>query len=287
MSTGIGRRAARRFAETMLYWRGFLRARDVQGFLGVSKRTAHGLLQDWRAEGLLPPYRANAARRVVPFDGFDPGDPVTDPNAAFSLLLDAAGRRGNPGNPFSETAPPGGGHDLSLSAKIPPGPTRAIIAACLDRRPVRLIYAAKDGRHEFTFHPAAIVRARGRYHMRGYRAAGRGADGARLDPRYVDVVPARAVEAEPAADDAEFVDLSGDADWRAFDATRFVLSSSLSEDERLCYEHEYGIAETGTLEVRQRRALMPYVREELAERRCWRRDGSSVPIWDSNPAPSG
>ena len=53
----------------------------------------------------------------------------------------------------------------------------------------------------------------------------------------------------------------------------------LSEDERLCYEHEYGIADSGVLEVTRRRALMTYVEQELFERRCWRRNGESVPIW--------
>ena len=272
---GLGRSLALRFAETMLYWRGHLSAKDIQDFLGVSERTARGLLADWRAEGRLPRHKANAPRRLVPFEGFDPGPPVTDSNAAFSLLLDAGSV---PGNPFSTTALPGGGHDLSISAKIPPGPTREILAACLERRAVCLIYAAKTGRQEFTFHPAAAVRARGRYHLRGYREGGRDAWGESLDARYVDVVPARAVEAEPALDE-HFVDLADDGDWHAFETLHFLLSPALSEDERLCYEHEYGIADIGELTVRERCALIPYVRQELTERRCWRRDGTSVPIW--------
>ena len=274
----LGRSLALRFAQTMLYWRGHLRANDLQEFLGVSERTARGLLADWRAEGRLPRYEANAARRLVPFEGFDPGPPVTDSNTAFALLLDADSV---PGNPFSTTVLPGGGHDLSISAKIPPGPTREILAACLERRAVCLIYAAKSGLQEFAFHPAAAVRARGRYHLRGYRAEGRDAWGAPLDARYVDVVPARAVEAWAAADE-HFVDLEDDGDWHAFDTLRFVLSPELTEDERVSYEHEYGIADIGELAVEQRRALMPYVRQELMERRCWRRDGTSVPIWKAN-----
>jgi len=272
----LGRSLALRFAETMLYWRGHLRAKDIQDFLGVSERTARGLLADWRAEGRLPHHKMNAVRRLALFKGFDPGPPVTDPNIAFSLLLDADRV---PGNPFSTTALPGGGHDLSISAKIPPGPTREILAACLERRAVYLIYAAKTGRQEFTFHPAAGVRARGRYHLRGYRADGRDAWGEQLDDRYVDVVPARAVEAWPAVDDY-FVDLTDDRDWDTFETLHFVLSPALTEDERLCYEHEYGIADIGELMVEHRRALMPYVRQELMERRCWRRDGTCVPMWE-------
>ncbi len=281
MTTQIGRRVARRFAETMLYWRGFLRARDIQDFLGVSERTARALMGDWRAEGLLAPYRADAARRSVPFEGFDPGAPVADSNAAFSLLLDT---NAFPGNPFGAAGPASGGHDLWLAAKAPPGPVREIVAACLERRPIRLLYAAKTGRQEFAFCPAAVVRARGRYHLRGYRSEGRALGGGSLDSRYVDVVPARAVEAE-SADDVRFVDLAGDTEWRAWEEARFVLSPTLTDDERICHEHEYGIAETGVLKVRQRRALMHYVREELAERRCWRRDGSSTPIWRAQPLP--
>ena len=207
--------------------------------------------------------------------GFNPGSPVTDSNIAFSLLLDADSV---PGNPFSTTALPGGGHDLSIPAKILPEPTREILAACLERRAVWLIYAAKTGQQEFTFHPAAGVRARGRHHLRGYRTDGRDAWGGQLDDRYVDVVPARAVEAWPAVDE-HFVDLTGDRDWCTFETLHFELSPALTEDERLCYEHEYGIADIGELTVEHRCALMPYVRQELMERRCWRYDGACVPIW--------
>ena len=271
----LGRSLALRFAETMLYWRGHLRAGDIQDFLGVSERTARSLLADWRAEGRLPYHKRNAAPRFISQEGFDPGPPVTDANVAFSLLLNA---KVVPGNPFFTTASPEEGHDISISAKIPPGPTREIFAACLEPRAVRLIYMAKAGPQEFTFHPGAAIRARGRYHLRGYRENGRDAWGAPLDDRYVDVVPARAVEAWPATEE-HFVDLTDDNDWQAFETRRFILSRELTEDERLCYEHEYGIAEIGELVVEERRALMLYVSQELMERRCWRRDGTSVPIW--------
>ena len=279
----LGRSLALRFAETMLYWRGHLRAKDIQDFLGVSERTARGLLADWRAEGCLPRHKRNAARRLMLQEGFDPGPPVTDSNVAFSLLLNA---EVVVGNPFSTVALPAGGHDTSISAGIPPGPTREIFAACLERRAVRLVYAAKAGRQEFTFHPGAAIRARGRYHLRGYREGGRDAWGAPLDDRYVDAVPARAVDAWPATEE-HFVDLTDDNDWQAFETRRFVLSRELTENERLCYEHEYGIAETGELKVKERRALMLYVSQELIERRCWRRDGSFVPIWEGAPRKSG
>ena len=275
----IGRQIARRFAETMLFWRGRLQARDVQDFAGVSERTAWSLLSDWRSNGLLPPYRQvrpGVERRVIPVEDFDPGPHVTDPGIAFPLLLTAGHL---PGNPFSLCAPLGGGHDLSLTAAMPSGPTREIIAACLDREAVNLIYAAKTGRQDFVFSPSALVRSRGRYHMRGHRANGRDAFGRPLDDRYVDVVPARAIEAWRASE-APFVGLEHDDDWHAFEKRQFVLSRELSEEERLCYEHEYGISETGKLKIRKRRALMPYILQELSERRCWRRDGISVRIWE-------
>ena len=79
----IGRKIARRFAETMLFWRGHLRAKDIQDFLGVSERTARSLISDWRAEGLLPRYKPSAERRLVPMEKFDPGPSVTDPGSAF------------------------------------------------------------------------------------------------------------------------------------------------------------------------------------------------------------
>lgn len=277
-----GRQVARRFAETMLYWRGYLRAKDIVEFLGVSRRTAHSLLIEWRADGLLPPYEAYASRRILPFENFDPGERVTDLNTALSLLVDAGGRNDLPGNPFSGNAPPSGGHDLSISVKIPSGRTRGILASCIERRPVWLVYAAKSGRQQFNFHAAALIRARGRYHFRGYRSGGWDALRRPLDDRFVDVVPARAIEAQ-SADDDRFIDLTDDADWNNFIKSRFVLSPELTEDERICYKSEYGIAETGALIVRQRRALMPYVYQELKERRCWRRDGSSVPIWNLGP----
>ena len=273
----ISRQVVRRFAETMLFWRGRLQAREVQEFAGVSERTARNLLSEWRNRGLLPPYRPSAERCLSPVEGFNPGPPVTDPVIAFSLLLMADFL---PGNPFALRAPSGGGHDLSLTAAMPSGPTRALIAACLDRESVSLIYAAKTGRQEFVFSPSALVRSRGRYHLRGHRAEGRDAFGAWLDDRYVDVVPARAIEAWRTTD-APFVGLENDDDWHEIEERRFFLSSELSEEERLCYEHEYGIAEVGTLRVRKRRALMPYVLQEMSERRCWRRDGTWVRIWET------
>ena len=272
----IGRQVSRRFAETMLFWRGYLQAREVWDFAGVSERTARSLISDWRATGLLPPYRSSAGRRLVPVEDFDPGPCVTDPKITFSLLLAA---EHFPGSPFSAVALPGGGHDLSLSATIPTGSTRAIVAACVDRVAVTLIYAAKTGRHEFVFSPSALVRSRGRYHLRGYRTDGRDAYGRRMDDRYVDVIPARAIEAWRTAQKA-FVGLERDEDWHAYEERRFVLSPELSDEERLCYEHEYGIADHGVLKVTQRRALMSYVLQELSERRCWRRNGTSVRIWE-------
>ena len=270
-------RIALRFAETMLYWRGHLRAKEIQDFLGVSERTARGLTHNWRRfDGILPHYQATAERRLTPTEEFDPGPAVTDPNAALSLLLMADCL---PGNPFSSVAPPDGGHDLTLTASVSSRATREVLAACLDRQAVWLIYAAKMGLQEFVFHPSALIRARGRYHLRGYRTAGREVSkGLPLDQRHVDMIPARTVEAQRKADIA-FIGLEEDSDWHAFEETRYVLSPELSAAEKLCYEHEYGIAESGVLKVRQRRALMPYVRQELSERRCWRHDGTSVRIW--------
>ena len=65
---------------------------------------------------------------------------------------------------------------------------------------------------------------------------------------------------------------SGDGDWHTFEERRFVLSAALSKEERLCYEHEYGIADIGELRVRKPRALMSYVLQGLSERQCWRRN---------------
>ncbi|MCY3792686.1 MAG: hypothetical protein OXH63_28215 [Gemmatimonadetes bacterium] len=271
----IDRRLARRFAETMLYWRGYLRARDVQQFAGISERTSRRLLSDWRASGLLPIYRPNEQRGLAPADNFDPGENVTDPAVALNLLLVA---HRIPGNPFALRSCRGSGQDLSLTATVRSPSVRTIIAAYLNESAVSLIYVAKTGSHEFVFSPSALVRSRGRYHMRGFRADGRDALGARLNDRYVDVVPARALEAWPAKD-AEFVGPEKDDDWNAMDESQFVLSPALTNDERLCYEHEYGISETGKLSIQNRRALMPYILEELSERRCWRPDGTSVQIW--------
>ena len=276
MTLPLIRQVARYFAETMLFWRGGLIAKDVQEFLGVSERTARSLISDWRADGLLPPYKPKAQRRLTPSDDFVPDHSVTNPNIAVALLLTA---HSLPGNPFSSVAPIAGGHDLSLTAEIPLGPIRKIVAAYLAREAVSLIYAAKTEIQELVFSPLAIVRSRGRYHLRGYRAGGHDALGRRLEDRYVDIVPARAFEAQRNAE-APFVGLEGDDDWHIFEKLHFVLSSDLSAEEKLCYEHEYGIVETGELKVRQRRALMPYVIQELVERRCWRRDGSSVQIWN-------
>ena len=270
----VGRELARRFAETMLYWRGHLRAKEVQDFLGVCERTARSLIADWRRfDAILPRYRPGAERCLVPPEKFDPGPAVTDPNVALSLLL-VADRF--PGNPFSLVAPLG--HDLAISAPISSKATREVLAAYLDRHAVWLIYAAKNGRQEFVFHPASLVRSRGRYHLRGYRTDGRDAVGLSLDHRYVDLVPARTIEAWR-AEQISFIGLENDTDWHRFEERQFVLSAALSGEERICYEHEYGIATSGVLKINQRRALMPYVLQELSERRCWRRGGTSVPIW--------
>ena len=267
---------ARRYAETMLYWRGHLRARDVQEYMGVSERTARSLINGWRKDdGILPRHRSGRGRPLTPVEDFLPGPLVVDPNCALSLLL-MADR--SPGNPFGPVAPPDGGHDLALLAREPSAGFRAVVAACLERRPVWLLYAAKNGRQEFVFHPAALIRSRGRYHMRGLRSGGQDTTGRRLDDRYVDVVPARSIEGARVEDEA-FVGLEEDADWQTFETRRFKLAPELSHEERLCYEHEHGIAETGVRKLKDRRALMAYVAQELLERRCWRRNGESVPIW--------
>ena len=274
----VGQEIARRFAETMLYWRGHLRAKEVQEFLGVSERTARGLIHGWRRfDGILPPYRPSAERRLVPTEDFDPSPAVTNPNTALSLLLVADLL---PGNPFSPVAPLDGGHDLAISAPKPSRSTREVLAACLDRQAVWLIYAAKSGCQEFVFHPSALIRSRGRYHLRGYRTEGRDVTGRQIDHRYVDLVPARTIEAR-CAEQIPFIGLEDDIDWHTFEERQFVLSAELSEQERLCYEHEYGIADSGVLKVKQRRALLSYVLQEFSERRCWRRDGTSVQIWDA------
>ena len=273
----VGREVVRRFAETMLHWRGRLRASEIQEFAGVSERTARRLLSDWRASGLLPRYRPNAQHCLIPADDFDAEACVSDPSVALALLMVV---HCMPGNPFSLFAPPGEAHDLAFTAAVPSAPTRAIIAACLDREAVNLIYAAKAGHQEFNFSPSALVRSRGRYHLRGYRANGRDSLGNPLNDRYVDVVPARAIEAWQTPEAAVFVGLENDDDWNEFDEHQFILSSELSEAESHCYEHEYGISDSGRLKVRNRRALMPYLLQELSERRCWRRDGSSVSIWE-------
>ena len=270
-------KAALRFAESMLYWRGHLKAKEVQDFLGVSERTARSLISKWRRfDAILPLYRPGAERRLVPTEEFDPGPAVTDPNVALSLLLVADHL---PGNPFASVSPLGGGHDIAISAPIRSRASRELLAACLDRHPVWLFYAAKTGRQEFVFHPSALIRSRGRYHLRGYRSEGRRAAGRSLDSRYIDIVPARTIESRR-TEQIPFIGLEDDIDWHTFEKRRFLLSSELSEEERLCYEHEYGIADSGVLKVEQRRALMHYVLEELSERRCWRRDGTSVPIWE-------
>lgn len=269
------REVARRFAETMFFWRGHLRAKEVWEFLGVSERTARSLISEWREAGILPRYQPTPERRLFPAEEFVPGPAVIDPRVALSLLLMADQL---PGNPFAPFALPGGGHDLAISALTSSKAARQVLAACLDRRAVTVIYAGKTGRQEFVLSPSALVRSRGRYHLRGYRADGRDALGHRLHDRYVDMVPARSIEAWPTPS-GNFVGLDNDDEWHAFEKRTFSFSSELSDEERLCYEHEYGIADLGKLVVRERRALMPYVVQELSERRCWRQDGTQVPIW--------
>ena len=283
----ITRMIARRFAETMLFWRQRLQARDLMDFLGVSERAARALLQDWRTDALLPRYTANRRQGIKPADGFNPGGGAADFNLTLTLLLLADDF---PGNPFSSTALPEGGHDLAVLPRSPPRPLKAareMIAGCLNRQAVRLIYAAKTGRQEFIFSASALIRARGRYHLRGYRANGQDTRGEPLPDRFVDIVPARVVDAWRTTG-VPFIGAEGDTAWHAFEQYRFTLSPELSEDERLCYENEYGMTDRDCLEVKERRALMPYVLQELAERRCWRRDGTWVRIWtELAGAPAG
>lgn len=265
-----------RFAETMLYWRGEMRAADVQQYLGVSERTARTFISRWRDhEGILPRFRPGHMRSLTPEEGFTPSTEVQDPVIMFALLLTA---EYFPANPFAPIAPVGGGHDLSLSARIHTKALRTLIGACLERKAITLIYLSKSGNQEFVFSPSALIRSRGRYHFRGYRSNAYDNFVNRLEDRYVDIVPARTLEAwiDP---NASFVGLENDQEWSQFDKKRFILSPDLTEEETLCYEHEYGISEEGVLEIQQRRALMPYVCQELSERLCWRRDGTSIKIW--------
>ncbi len=263
----------------MLYWRGHLRATEVQDYLGVSERTARGMISYWRKyDGILPPYRTTIERCLVPIQGFDPGPDVTDPNIILTLLMT---EKHFPGNPFATISLPNGGHDLSVTAPVQSKALRELLAACLDRHAVWLFYAAKAGRQEFTFHPSALVRSRGRYHLRGYRSGGYRTDGRSLEPRFIDIVPTRAIESKRRKS-MKFVGLADDEDWNTIENRQYTLSSELSEKERICYELEYGIVDSGVLKIVQRRALIHYVEEELSERRCWRRDGTSVPVWKVN-----
>ena len=270
-----GRAVARRFAETMLHWRGRLRTEDLREYLGVSERTARRLISDWRGDGILSRGIPGSERGLAPGRRFAPDPSVTDPAVTLSLLLNW---RDTPGNPFAECASSIDAHDLFLASPPPSGRIKEVIAALLDREASSLIYASKTGTQEFVFSPSALVRTRGRYHLRGYRDGGRDGFGRPLDNRYVDVVPARVIEAERTAS-MPFVGLDEDVDWHAQAERRLVLSVALGDEERICYEHEYGIAETGGLTIRLRRALMPYALQELAERRCWRSDGTSVSVW--------
>ena len=268
---------ARRFAEVMLYWRGHLKATEVQDYLGVSERSARSLISNWREiDGILPPYRPTKERRLVPSQEFAPGSDVTDPNIILSLLT---ADKHFPGNPFATVSLPNGGHDLSVTAPIRSKAFRELLAACLDHHPVWLFYAAKTGRQEFVFHPSALIRSRGRYHLRGYRSVGLSTDGHILEPRFIDIVPTRAIESQR-REGIQFVGLEEDIDWNTIESRQYSLNTKLSEKERICYEIEYSIADSGILKVMQRRALIHYIEEELAERRCWRRDGTSVRIWE-------
>ena len=271
-------KSGQRFAETMLYWRGSMRAVDVEEYLGISKRTAHTLISRWREKGILPRFRPGHMRYLVPTEDYSPPVEVQDASITFALLLAA---NHFPANPFSLSAPPAGGHDLSLSAKIRTNALRAIVEACLKREPITLIYLSKKHKQEMVFSPSALVRARGRYHFRGYRANGRDLLGRPLEDRYVDIVPARAVDAwfDP---ESKFVGLENDRDWHEYEKQNFFLSSELTVEETLCYEHEYGISELGVLKVHNRRALITYIRQELLERLCWRRDGTYIKIWSQN-----
>lgn len=253
-----------------------MRAADVQQYLGVSERTARTLISRWRdREGILPRFRPGHMRSLTPEEGFTPSTEVQDPVIMFALLLTA---EHFPANPFAQVAPSDGGHDLSLSAKIHTQALKILVKACLERRTASLIYLSKNGKQEFIFSPSALVRSRGRYHFRGYRSNAYDNFVNRLEDRYVDIVPARTLEAwiDP---NAPFVGLEKDQEWHQFDEKRFVLSPDLTEEETLCYEHEYGISGKDMLKVKQRCALMPYVCQELSERLCWRRDGTSIKIW--------
>ena len=269
-------RAGRRFAETMLYWRGEMRASDVQNYLGVSERTARTHISRWRdPEAILPLFLPGHMRSLVPIQGFSPPKEVQDPAVTLALLLTA---EHFPANPFSSFAPVASGHDLSLSAKIRTKALRELVKACLERKAITLIYISKRHQQEMVFSPSALVRSRGRYHFRGYRANARDLFANRLTDQYIDIVPARALDAW-CDSESQFVGLENDLDWHEFEEQHFFLSPELTGEETLCYEHEYGISETGFLKVRQRRALMPYIRQELFERLCWRRDGTYIRIW--------
>ena len=266
---------AKRFAETALYWRGHLRAKEVQKFLGVSERTARSFISDWRHWRLLPKYR-HEAKCLKPSDDFNPKSPASDLSIAFNLLL-----MGDKfiGNPFALFGPIGGGHDLSIRQQIFSEATRNIISACINCQPVHMIYISKDGRQDLVFHPSALVRTRGRYHFRGYRDSGINvSSGTQLENRYVDVVPARALEAT-ITENLAFVGLKKDNDWNCIENSTFYLSDELSDVEKLCYDNEYGLIDKTELKIEARRALMPYIRQELTEHKCWRRDNTSVQIW--------
>lgn len=268
---------ARRFAETMLYWNGEMRASDIMDYLGVSERTARQRVSDWRhGNAILPDFRPGSMRSLTPIDEFTPSTEVMDPRITLALLMTADYF---PANPFSSYPPVDGAYDLSLSAvKTRTETLRLIVKACIRHEAVFLIYLAKSGIQEFVFSPSALVRARGRYHLRGYRSNGQDSLYNKLEDRYVDVVLSRAIDAQLDSE-FKFIDLGSDHDWHKYEQYQFALSPNLTKEETLCYEHEYGISDQRFLRVKERRALMPYICQELFQRLCWRQDGTSVKIW--------
>jgi hypothetical protein len=260
--------------EFLAFWGNGTTARETAAALGIKRETVQRrVITPFKAQfpGVLTYDRSTKRIRCTSdADGlkFCPSDlgTIATLAAADAILSLSTGEK-----PMFDVSVEDVGLTSDVLSDQDVGSFRTLFSALKRRRAVRLEYLAKSGLISMAFSPHTLVRTSSRLHFRGFCDTSTGRPGI-----YIDIVPARAFSA-CWADDVEFVDAVGDADWHRKVRVVAHLEENLPVTLVAALQQEHGIIEEGMLRTKPiRAATAAYVEEAFVNRRVHGWDG---PIW--------
>jgi hypothetical protein len=243
----------RRFAyiETRLLWEDGLTARDLAVAFGLTRQTAQGVIDAYRRTypGELT-YDVSLKRQVA-MPSFQPHTIRADAGHFLDYL------RGQEltahfleASDWVETAMT----DVSriIRHRVPPEPTRILIAGMRQRQTVSITYQSKRQALSREFSPHTLIFASNRYHVRGF---------CHLKGTFLDFVLSRVLHADPS--DTAWFSNRDDAMWHDFVELRFGVNPALPPDAQQAAWLDHGIEPGGDFVVHCRKALAFYVQRDL------------------------